>query len=338
MILVDLNQVLISNLMAQIRGKADVKNNVDYKLCHPQKVASLTKFFMAALVFKLMEDSAAYNLSFSDLDKPIRTWIPQEMLEELAYSDQVTLSQCMDHSTGLFDVITDSDFYLEVLNNPTKKWGPEDLLSYVKGKEGNFMPGSKHSYSNTNTLLVSLVIDYATGKPHHQLLRNLVLNPLGLENTVYHHHEDLPSFTAQGYYDLYQNEKPVNVTNYVTGSGNGYTGLYSNVFDLYTFLDAMLIKKSFLSSKSLQLMREVGETDDEDVALGRGIMKRFLTRGTDFGWGHTGRDLGYAADLFYFPAKQVSIVWCINYGADADSYLRPVILDFQKEMMDVMQN
>jgi D-alanyl-D-alanine carboxypeptidase len=318
-------------------GKADVLNNVAYQSCHVQKVASLTKWFMGTLVFKLMEDSASSGLGYNDLDKPISTWIPEKKLKNITNADKITLRQCMNHSTGLFDLITDSDFYLEVLNDPTKKWTPDDLLTYVKNKNAEFEPGTKYNYSNTNTLMISLVIDYATGVPHHQLLLDKVIKPLGLQNTVYHHHQELPAFTAQGYFDLYQNRNPINVTNYVTGSGNGYTGIYSNVFDLHQFMKAVVIDRTFLSNKSMNYIEVVGQTDDEDVAYGLGIMKRFLKRGVDYGWGHTGRDLGYAADLFYFPNKNVSIAWCINYGADAESYLKPVILDFQKELIDLMQ-
>lgn len=318
-------------------GWADVQNQIPYQPCHVQKVASLTKWFMSTLVLKLMEDSLSSGIGYNDLDKPIGTWIPKDMLKNISNSELITLRQCMNHSTGLYDLIRDSDFYLEVLNDPTKKWKQSELLQYVRNKDSEFEPGTRNSYSNTNTLMVSLVLDYATGVPHHTLLRNVILNPLGLENTIYHHHEDIPAQSAQGYFDLYQNKTPINVSNYVTGSGNGYTGIYSNVFDLQRFMKAVLVDQTFLSSKSLEYMQTVGETDDEDVSLGLGIMKRFQKRGVNFGWGHTGRDLGFAADLFYFPNKQVSIAWCINYGADADSYLRQTILNFQEDLINLMQ-
>jgi D-alanyl-D-alanine carboxypeptidase len=318
-------------------GKADVVENIAYQPCHVQKVASLTKMFMGTLIFKLIEDSTQTNLGYNDLDKPIATWIPADQLKNIPNADQITLRQCMNHSSGLYDVITDDGFYLEVLNNPTKKWNADDLLSYVKKRDAVFAPGAKHKYSNTNTLMVSLVIDNATNKPHHIWLRDLILNPLQLTNTFYHHHESLPAITAQGYFDLYQNRKPINVSNYVTGSGNGYTGIYSNVFDLHTFIKAVVIDRTFISAKSLVYMTQVGATDEAELSLGLGIMRRFQDRGVDFGWGHTGRDLGYSADLFYFPNKNVSIAWCVNYGMDAESFLKPIILDFQQELIDLMQ-
>lgn len=317
-------------------GKADIENDIDYKPCHVQKVASLTKMFMGALVFQLIEDSVHTGLGYNSLDKPINTWIPEKYLKKIANAEQITLRQCMNHSSGLYDVIKDNGFYLEVLNDPTKQWGPLDLLEYVRNKDAVFVPGTQHDYSNTNTLMVSLVIDFATGRPHYTWLREKILNPLQLNNTYYHHHERLPSTTAQGYYDLYQKQQPVNVSNYVTGSGNGYTGIYSNVFDLQIFLKALLVNKTLISPKSLAIMQTVGATDDADLSLGLGVMRRFEKRGINYAWGHTGRDLGYAADLFYFPNKNATIAWCINYGADANSYLKPVILDFQRELIDLM--
>jgi len=316
-------------------GKADIANDIDYKPCHIQKVASLTKMFMGALVFQLIEDSVHTGLGYNSLDMPISTWIPEKYLKNISNIEKITLRQCMNHSAGMYDVIKDNGFYLEVLNDPTKQWSAMDLLEYVRNKEAVFEPGTKHAYSNTNTLMVSLVIDFATGRPHYAWLREKILNPLQLNSTYYHHHERLPSTTAQGYYDLYQKQQPVNVSNYVTGSGNGYTGIYSNVFDLQVFLKALLVNKTLISPKSLAIMQTVGAEDD-DLSLGLGVMRRFEKRGANFAWGHTGRDLGYASDLFYFPNKNATIAWCINYGADANSYLKPVILDFQKELIDLM--
>ena len=317
-------------------GSADIANGVNYKPCHVQKVASLTKMFIGALLFKLIEDSTNTGLGYLSLSQPINKWIPEKFLKGIANADKITLAQCLNHSSGLYDVIKDNEFYLEVLNDPTKKWGPDDLLKFVKNKQAVFDPGAQYSYSNTNTLMVSLVIDFATGKPHHLWLREKILNPLNLNNTFYQHHENLPSNTAQGYFDLYQNKKPVNVSNYVTGSGSGYTGLYSNVYDLHKFLHAFLVDKTVVSTKSLQAIQTTGATDISDLNLGLGIMRKFQNRGADFGWGHTGRDLGYSADLFYFPARNASVTWCINYGSDAESFLKPKILAFQKELIDIV--
>ncbi|MBA4141038.1 MAG: serine hydrolase, partial [Segetibacter sp.] len=136
------------------------------------------------------------------------------------------------------------------------------------------------------------------------------------------------------YYDLYNNNKIVNVSNFITGSGNGYGGIYSNVFDLYTFINALLLKKTLLSAKSLSVMQTYGKPDFPNQ-YGYGIMKKFISRGLDAGYGHSGRDLGYTANLFYFPNKGVTQIYFINYGTDAKSNLRQAFYDFQEELLNV---
>ena len=140
--------------------------------------------------------------------------------------------------------------------------------------------------------------------------------------------------TAQGYFDLYNNNTLVNVSNLVTGSGNGYGGLYSNLFDLFHFIDLLLIKKTLLTPKSLSIMETYGKPDYPNQ-YGYGIMKKFINRGIDAGYGHSGRDLGYSANLFYFPNKKVTHVFFVNLGTDANSNLKPVFNEFQEELLNI---
>ncbi|MBD0285862.1 MAG: hypothetical protein ICV84_10220 [Flavisolibacter sp.] len=64
-------------------------------------------------------------------------------------------------------------------------------------------------------------------------------------------------------------------------------------------------------------------------------MKKFIERGSDAGYGHSGRDLGYTANLFYFPNKGVTHIFFVNYGTDAESNLRQVFYDFQEELLNI---
>jgi D-alanyl-D-alanine carboxypeptidase len=240
----------------------------------------------------------------------------------------------MNHETGIVDVIQENNFYLAVINNPNKKWEAEDLLELVYDKPAVFKPSDTAIYSNTNTILVSLVLEYATGKKHSDLLKNYILQPLSLTNTYYQPHDELPRTVAQGYYDLYNNNTIVNVSNWVPGAGSGFGGIFSNVFDLHKFINALLVQKTLLKTSSLNLMQTYGKPDDENK-YGYGIMQKFIQRGINAGYGHSGRDLGYTANLFYFPNKGVTHTFVINYGSDADTKLRQVFYDFQNELIDL---
>lgn len=318
-------------------GKADLSNNIGFVPGTISKAASITKLFMGVLVFKLMEDSVNTGIGFRELNKKINTWLPAKVTDKLANGNTVTLGQCMKHETGIPDLIEEDRFYLAVLNNPNKKWKPEELLEYIYDKPALFAAGDTAVYSNTNTILVTMMIEAQTGKKHADLLKQYVLNPLGLNHTYYQPHDILPPGVAQGYYDLYNNGTIVNVSNLVTGSGNGYGGIYSNLFDLYKFADALFIKQTLLKPASLLLMQTYGKQDDTNY-YGFGIQKSFLNHGVDFGIGHKGRDLGYTANLFYFPNKGVLHIFFINYGTDADSDLKQMFREFQEELVVLSLN
>ena len=315
-------------------GKADIEKNIDFLPGTVSKVASITKLFMGVLTFKLMEDSMNTGIGYTALQQPVKNWLPQRIISKLPNGNLITLGQCLKHETGIPDIIEQDAFYLAVLNDPNKKWQAEELLSFIYDKKPLFSPSDTAIYSNTNFIIVSMILEAATGKKHSDLLKQYILKPLGLTNTYYQPHDILPNNVAQGYYDLYNNNTIVNVSNLVTGSGNGYGGIYSNLFDLYKFADALFLKQTLLTVKSMNIMRTFGKTDGDNF-YGYGLQKSFISRGINFGYGHKGRDVGYTANLFYFPGKKVTHIFFINYGTDSKSNLRQVFYDFQEELLNL---
>jgi len=315
-------------------GMADIDKGIRMQPCHISKVASITKIFMATLAFRLAEEGSL------DLNAPITQYLSASQLKNIENADAVTVRQLLQHNTGIYDVIKDNSFYLEVLNNPPKHRTQEDILEFVRGKKAAFAPGQGPGYSNTNTLLLSMIIDRATGRPHQDLLHEKVIDPLHLPNTYYFYHDALPEGkVAQGYYDLYNNGHIENLSSYNTGSGNGYTGLYSNVFDLLTFIDALFIQKTLVSENSLAQMLDFNPVSEagSDRLLGAGTMKDFISRpNNEYSYGHRGRDLAYSADLNYFPVSGQVMVLIVNYGTDGDSGLRPAFYELRKEVVDAM--
>jgi len=316
-------------------GKADIKEGVDFKPCTVSKVASITKMMFASAVMQLNEQGKV------NLDDKASKWLDADVVKEVNNLGEVTLRDLLQHSTGIYDIITGSDFYLAVLNNPNKKWKGKELIRFAYGKPVDFayVPNAvKGGYSNTNTLLLSMCIEAITGRPHNEWMRELVIDKVGMSNTYYHVHDALPANIAQGYFDLYNNGTIVNVSNLVTGSGNGYGGIYSNVLDLHKFMKALFINKTLVSQQSLDLMTTFIE-DDERGNLGVGLLQQYKHLNTGhMGVGHSGRDLGYSGDAHYFPTRNNRIfINLVNYGTNGDTPLRQVFYDmrdaFAKELM-----
>lgn len=312
-------------------GMADIKEGIKLQPCHISKICSITKFMLGVAIMRLQEKGIL------SLDDPINKYISRDILDKISNGNQpLTIRNLMNHTSGIYDVIKDQGFYLQVLNNPAKHWDADDLLKYVYNKDAifTFNPTDTAAYSNTNFTLLSMIVEAATGKPHSQVMHEEVFDPLGLQDTYYFWHDPLPDGRiAQGYYDLYNNGTLMNLTNWNTGSGNGYGGVYSTVWDMYLFIDALYIRKTLLTQASIDEMLVFHPTIESRKHLGVACFKDFIDIGdtaTDYAWGHRGRDLSYSADLFYFPEHHAVMSMIVNYGTDGDSPLRPVF----KEMRD----
>jgi D-alanyl-D-alanine carboxypeptidase len=319
------------NVWVGAGGQADIKNNVPMTPCTVSKVASVTKMFVGMLTLKLVEEGKL------NLDTKISQYLSNSVIKKIENADKVTLRMCLSHTTGIYDVIKSNSFYLSVVNNPTKEWTAEELIEFVYNKPAVFTDsiGVRAKYSNTNTLIVALIINQVTGENFQKLIQERVVMPLGLTQTYYFPYNRLPNTTAQGYFDLYNNGTILNMSNYNTATG--YGGIYSTVQDMRVFIEAIFKYKKVLTPALYAEMIKWTMDDRDNSQFGLGVIREYIDRefkDGKYAYGHTGRDLGYSADCFYFPTKDITMTWLINYGADADSRLKPVILDFQKEVID----
>ncbi|KAB2918874.1 MAG: beta-lactamase family protein [Bacteroidetes bacterium] len=304
-------------------GKADIDKNINMAPCVVSKVASVTKMFVGTVAHLMAEEGKF------DYDDPAAAYLPAEVVEKVANANCATIRQLMNHTSGIYDLTTNSKFYLEVLNNPDQTWDSDELIEFAYGQDANFACGQRADYSNTNTMLLGMVLSKIAGRPHHELVKEKILTPLNLQHVYYYSNVGLPANTAQGYFDLYNNGTIVNVSNYNTGSGNGYGGMYATVRDIAIFADALFRDKTLLKQATLDEMLTFNE-EDPYIFLGLGAMKRFSYKGdTKFAYGHTGRDLGYSADCFYFPNQKTTMTFIVNYGTNAKSGLKQTFLDFE---------
>ncbi|MBU6324810.1 MAG: beta-lactamase family protein, partial [Bacteroidetes bacterium] len=233
-------------------GMADIEKQIPFAPCTVNKLGSITKMMFATAVFQLADKG------YINLDEPISAHLNKEVVKKVKNVADVSLRDLLRHNTGIYDVITDAGFYLAVVNQPNKVWTAEELIQFVYDKPADFPAHSSVKYSNTNTLLASMVIDAIKpqGKDHAQWMRELVFEKIGMAHTYYHTHEVLPRETARGYFDLYQDGTLTDVSNMITGSGHGFTGVYSNVYDIYRFMRALFVEGTLVSEASLQSMQQ----------------------------------------------------------------------------------
>lgn len=281
-----------------------------------------------------------------DLDSKASDYLDKEIADRIVNLKHITIRQLMNHTSGIPSPTEQSAFYLAVLNNPDKRWEAREIIKYVYDKpEVRCCGPERASYSDANTLLLSLVLDRILGEHHSIALKREVFDKIGMPNTYYFPHQELPKNTARGYFDLYNNGTITDVTNINTGSGNGYGGTYSTVGDIFNYLETVWRNKQLLSDASRTEMQrfvaeEIGDQHPNDTLfLGEGLMKRFTyLKPGSYGIGHTGRDLGYNATGFYFPKEDVTLMFIVNYGTNGKSSLKPVFMEFQDKLLNFWLN
>ena len=91
---------------------------------------------------------------------------------------EITLRQLLNHSSGLPEYAKDPRFGIG------KAPPPEKLLSYIKDKDLRFDPGSRYQYSNSDNIVVALMVQSVTNSTYNGQLQEQVYGPLGLKKTA----------------------------------------------------------------------------------------------------------------------------------------------------------
>ena len=295
-------------------GYADLQNNIKMQPCHILKPGSVTKMLIGNLLWQLQEEG---KLNIKDL---ISNYIPN-VAENITNGDQITIKMLVNHTSGIYTIARDLNYNLAVVNDFTRGWNSEDIIQYFSNKPATNLPGEKYNYSNTNTLISELIIESITGEPLETTLAEKIFNPLGMNNTVYYDYsEEFPlGNLAQGYVDFHNDGGKIqNISDLNPGSGNGYTGLYSNAEDMYLFSKALFIDNTLISENSLNeildsfFYSESGNSASSSGAIQREDIEFFGDSITAYG--HGGGDIGYAANVTFIENTNTIIVINYNYG------------------------
>ncbi|MBL4617349.1 MAG: beta-lactamase family protein [Robiginitomaculum sp.] len=114
-----------------------------------------------------------------DLDVPVSSYSPD--LLNISWAD-LTARQLASHTAGLpgYEENTDWIGFYKSLALTSSFDNPKDALSMFDGSELVYQPGSDFLYSSYGTILLSAVMQEASGLPYLSLMNETVFVPLGL--------------------------------------------------------------------------------------------------------------------------------------------------------------
>lgn len=300
-------------------GKADLHNNVNMQSCNISRVGSTVKMFTATTVLLLQEEGKL------DIDDKISDYLEGDVINKIENAEKATIRQLLHHSSGIFNYIQSTQFQTASLNDLIRDWTSDDLLKYAYNKKAYFQPGEDVRYSNTNYILLGMLITKIEGKPFNKVFEEKLFIPLGLTLTSFAAEDPVPDGIARGYIDIYSNLQVIEST-YFSGwdyySADG--GLISNPCDLNNFFRA-LMNGQVLNARSIQEMltwQAPKEPDPEffNMWYGLGIFKMDTPQG--IAYFHSGDAIGYYCNMVYFPDDNTCVVYASNgnYGK-IDEYI-----------------
>lgn len=286
------------------RGYSDIGASIPLTTTDHFRIASITKTFTTTRVLQLEE---AGLLSLSD---PIGNYIPG-----LA-NGTATLRQLGDMTAGFFNYTHDPAFQAGLGADPLRVWSPSELVSLANAHGPAFAPGAAWEYSNTQTLLLQMVIERVTGNSLGTEFQNAFFAPLALGATSYPSTPDLPATFARGYFVDSSTGAWLDATGTDPSIAAGAGAIVSTLEDVRVWTEA-LGRGELVSPESQTARLAMNPASDGYDAYGFGI-----ARIGD--WiGHDGVFPGYQSVALYDPGRDQTIVILANSVSATSDYHFP---------------
>jgi len=261
---------------AELGKKAPVPRNGQVR------AGSNTKAFVAAVVMQLVAEKKV------ELDKPINHYLPGAVKD-----DRITVRQLLNHTSGLANYT--NYLGLEKFEDLRHRYfEPRELLDVGNANPVTNQPGEKFKYSNTNYVLLGLLIQKTTGRPVAENVDKRIVQKIGLRDTYWPGvgDETIRGKHAKGYSKTGNGIEDVTEMDPSWGWAAGQ--IISTTKDLNTFYRALL-NGELVPPAQVKEMQKTVDTAGEmwpGVEYGLGIASSPLTCGGRY-WGHGGDIHGY---------------------------------------------
>jgi D-alanyl-D-alanine carboxypeptidase len=277
-------------------GVADKATGAPMKADFYSRIGSLTKTFTVTGVLQLADRGKL------GLDDPIGKYI-----DGVPQGDKITLRQLASMRSGLENYANSTAFQQELVADPYRNFTPQDLLGYAFAEPMPFSPGAAYEYSNTNTVLLGLVVEKLSGQTLPDYIMDQILTPLGMGHTSFPTTNAFPEPHAQGYTDTTADGAEATATDWNPSWSWAAGAMISTLDDMHIWAPALatgtLISPE-MQAQRLQTLSLPGQPAEDGYGLG------IFNLG---GWiGHNGSVPGYEAVAVYLPEKQTTLVILIN--------------------------
>jgi D-alanyl-D-alanine carboxypeptidase len=222
----------------------------------------------------------------------------------------------MNHTSGLVRYEFKDQFTKDLTANPEKVWKPAELVAYLLDEKAPFEAGKGWDYSDTNYIVLGMIIEKVTGRKFYDEANRRVVKPLKLTNTIPQDGPRLPGL-IQGYAGPNNpfggtDEMIVNgkfaINPQFEWTGGGYI---STAHDLARWAKMLYEGRAFPLDLLPQVVDGVAAPMlGRETKYGLGVIIRKTPRGTAYG--HSGFFPGYMTDMMYFPEHKIAVAVQVN--------------------------
>jgi D-alanyl-D-alanine carboxypeptidase len=233
---------------------------------------------------------------------------------QLPNHEDVTVRQLMNHTSGIVRYEFDERFIADLRAQPDRVWRPEEQIAYLFGSEPPFAAGAGWDYSDTNYLILGLIIERLTGDTYYAEVRRRVLQPLSLTSTVPSDSRRIPGL-VQGYGGP---DNPFGPDEMLVDGVFAFNpqfewtggGMASTAEDLARWGKALYEGQAFEAALLPVMLDGVPARLGPNTRYGLGVIIRPTPLGES--WGHSGYFPGYLTEMAYFPRHRLAVAVQVN--------------------------
>ena len=279
-----------------VKGRADIKTGRAIKTSDRVRIGSITKTFVATVVLQLVDEK---KLSLNETLDGFAPTVP--------YAGYITIRQLLNHTSGVFDYTQSQAFGRSLSEDMFKQYSPRELVNFaVTGGQPYFPPGGGYHYSNTDYILLGILIEEVTGHRAESEIKKRTIDRLGLKNTFFPEGTEIPGPHSEGYF-----ESPDGKITAVTRENVSWAwtagAMVSTLDDLRTWAGALA--DGTLVSKNMQEER-LRWVDETDSPIGEKMGLGIEWRGGYVGF--SGAIFGYRTEMYRDPSKKATVINIFN--------------------------
>lgn len=292
------------------------------------RAGSTTKTLIATIIMQLKEEG------FLSLNDPVSSILRDETNIE----PSITISQLLNHRSGLEDYL----WVLEESGQPIirkfdgalKHYPPKYLVNEgIQAKKRYIKPGEGFYYSNTNYILLGLIIEKITNQLLAEVVKQRIIKELRLEQTYLPNSFSIHQPHANGHSKYNNNlQRPEEIVREYDDLNVSLAwaagALISTPGDLNKFMYG-LINKQLISKESLEEMMAFIETGDRGQSYGLGLYE--FKEHQKIAVGHPGGISGYETIMLYYPNDSIYLTVMINQMPAGSIKIADEIYNFIKD-------